>query len=101
MIFRIVLVESDMKTKPLNRYLAVITSLLVVMSCTSQTDQNDFSFIVFSDQRSHATEEYHLKEYTLGGLQAIKNVGTRSASRRKANECIRKITWQPKCLNYV
>lgn len=64
-----------MKLKSLNFYLAIITLLFVAMSCTSQTDENNFSFIIFSDQRSHATEEYHSKEYTLGGLQAIKNVG--------------------------
>ncbi|MCJ7555103.1 MAG: metallophosphoesterase [Ignavibacteriaceae bacterium] len=55
----------------------VLVFIIINLSqfCTSQNVEEEFSFIVISDQRAHATEEYHSKEYTLGGFEAIKNVG--------------------------
>lgn len=53
----------------------LVVTLIVLVSCNTEIQEKDFSFIVLSDQRSHATEEYHSKEYTLGGFEAIKKVG--------------------------
>lgn len=64
-----------MNRRSLSAVFLFITIQLVFISCASQIDESEFSFVVISDHRSHATEEYHSKEYTLGGFEAIKNVG--------------------------
>jgi predicted phosphodiesterase len=49
--------------------------VILLQNCSEQVNSDNFSFIVLSDHRDHATEEFHSKEYTLGGFEAIKNVG--------------------------
>jgi len=49
--------------------------VILLQNCGEQVNSDNFSFIVLSDHRYHATEEYHSKEYTLGGFEAVKNVG--------------------------
>jgi predicted phosphodiesterase len=44
------------------------------LSCTSPSDK-DLSFIISSDQRNHAAEQFRTKHYTLPGYEAIKKVG--------------------------
>ncbi|MBU1100364.1 MAG: metallophosphoesterase [Bacteroidetes bacterium] len=48
---------------------------LFIQNCAVQDNSKDFSFIISSDQRSHATEKYHTMEYTLGGYKAIEELG--------------------------
>ena len=64
-----------MTSKKLYYTLASLLIALISFSCTSQINEEDFTFIVISDQRNHATEKYHSKEYTLGGIEAVKNTG--------------------------
>jgi predicted phosphodiesterase len=53
--------------------LAVFVSSLF-LSCSSTTDK-DFTFTISSDQRTHATEAFRTKEYTITGYEAIKKLG--------------------------
>jgi hypothetical protein len=41
----------------------------------AQTSHAPFSFIISSDQREHATQEFRTHIYTLGGYEAIRSVG--------------------------
>ena len=53
--------------------------LLLVAAATpllqAQQSNDPFSFIVSSDQREHATQEFRTHVYTLGGYEAINSVG--------------------------
>jgi len=52
-----------------------IAIIFVSLSCSPHQADDGLTFIVASDHRSHATEQYHSKEFTLGGFDAMKNVG--------------------------
>ncbi len=52
--------------------LSVIISILA--SCAEQKKE-EFSFIIASDQRQHATQAYRTNKYTLGGFEAMKEIG--------------------------
>jgi len=52
-----------------------IAIISLSLSCSTQHVDDELTFIVASDHRAHATEQYHSKEYTLGGFEAIKKVG--------------------------
>src|SRR4030043_2383627 len=52
--------------------LSVIISILA--SCAEQK-KKEFSFIIASDQRQHATQAYRTNKYTLGGFEAMKEIG--------------------------
>jgi hypothetical protein len=54
-------------------YLFLLTAFAV--SVLAQTSDAPFSFIISSDQREHATQEFRSHVYTLGGYEAINAVG--------------------------
>jgi hypothetical protein len=49
--------------------------LSLFSSCVEQKQDEEFSFIVTCDMRRFAMEQYRTVEWTLGGFQAIKEVG--------------------------
>lgn len=58
-------------------FLQLLLTLVVgslFLSCSTNADK-DFTFIISSDQRSHTTEAFRTKDYTLPGYEAIKKVG--------------------------
>jgi hypothetical protein len=54
-------------------YLLLLT--VCAVSVLAQTSNAPFSFIISSDQREHATQEFRSHVYTLGGYEAINAVG--------------------------
>lgn len=61
--------------KKFHKISLLFLTLLFTQINFAQVNSNDFSFIISSDQRHHATERYHSSEYTLGGYQAIEKLG--------------------------
>lgn len=58
------------------RFILILSFVFVVATPgQAQRSTEGFSFIISSDQREHATEEYRSHEYTLGGYEAIKKIG--------------------------
>ena len=57
------------------KILLILFLILNLQPITAQNKSKDFSFIVSSDQREHATEKFRTREYTLGGYEAIKKAG--------------------------
>ena len=58
------------------RFILIFSFAFVVATPgQAQRSTKGFSFIISSDQREHATEEYMSHEYTLGGYEAINKVG--------------------------
>lgn len=56
--------------------IVVVLSFLLSAQCSyGQNTSDQFSFIVASDQREHATEAFRSHIYTLGGFEAIRAVG--------------------------
>jgi len=55
-------------------FFLVILFTLVHRSPAQRADE-EYSFIVASDHREHATEPFRSREYTLGGFEAIRQVG--------------------------
>jgi 3',5'-cyclic AMP phosphodiesterase CpdA len=53
-------------------FLFVVTS---AVAARAQRSSDTFSFIISSDQRERAMPEFRQHQYTLGGYEAIKNVG--------------------------
>jgi predicted phosphodiesterase len=58
-------------------FLQLLLTILVgsvFLSCSTTSDK-ELSFVISSDQRDHAAEQFRTKEYTLPGYEAIKKVG--------------------------
>ncbi|MCX6168145.1 MAG: metallophosphoesterase [Ignavibacteriales bacterium] len=64
-----------MRNKFLSRFVSLLFSVVLCQVSIAQNITKDFSFIVSSDQRAHATEAFRSHEYTMGGYEAIKKVG--------------------------
>ena len=64
-----------MVNKNFSKLLPLFLFLVLSQFSYGQSKSDDFSFIVSSDQRAHATESFRSKEYTLGGYEAIKKFG--------------------------
>jgi predicted phosphodiesterase len=47
----------------------------IIHASFAQKVKEEFSFIIASDHREHATEQFRSRESTLGGFEAIKKVG--------------------------
>jgi hypothetical protein len=64
-----------MRKSFLYKILLFLFFIILYQTSTAQSISQNFSFIVSSDQRAHATEKFHSGEYTLGGYEAIKKIG--------------------------
>jgi len=63
-----------MKRQYFLQLLLAISVGSLFLSCSPTADK-DFTFIISSDQRTHTTEAFRTKDYTLPGYEAIKKVG--------------------------
>ena len=64
-----------MRKSFLSKIILILFFIIFNQPISAQNNTKDFSFIVSSDQREHATEKFNSNEYTLGGYEAIKKVG--------------------------
>lgn len=59
----------------LHHFLVFFLAIILFQACAVQNAGEELSFIVTCDMRGYTAEPYRLTEYTLGGFEAIKQVG--------------------------
>ncbi|MFC2140022.1 metallophosphoesterase family protein [Bacteroidota bacterium] len=64
-----------MKKNNILKTIFFLIFILLFQNCTNQVNSDNFTFIISSDQRHHATAKYHSEEFTLGGYKAIEEIG--------------------------